>query len=88
MTPLPKTNGEITITMETQISLPMPFLTKSYQLVDNHSIDDNEDGSTFIIWKQTEFARNLFPKYLKHSNFSSFVHQLSTYGFHKVIPDC
>ncbi|KZV50691.1 heat stress transcription factor B-2b [Dorcoceras hygrometricum] len=76
---------------ETSRSLPTPFLTKTYQLVDDPVIDDviswNEDGSTFIVWNQTEFARDLLPKYFKHNNFSSFVRQLNTYGFRKVVPD-
>ncbi|KAK6926266.1 Heat shock factor (HSF)-type, DNA-binding [Dillenia turbinata] len=89
MAPPPETNGEITV--EAQISLPTPFLTKTYQLVDDPSIDDviswNEDGSTFVVWKPTEFARDLLPKCFKHNNFSSFVRQLNTYGFRKVVPD-
>ncbi|KVI10147.1 heat stress transcription factor B-2a-like [Cynara cardunculus var. scolymus] len=72
-------------------SLPTPFLTKTYQLVEDKSIDDvvswNEDGSTFIVWNPTEFAKDLLPKYFKHNNFSSFVRQLNTYGFRKVVPD-
>uniref|UniRef100_A0A5B7C0N4 Putative HSP transcription factor n=1 Tax=Davidia involucrata TaxID=16924 RepID=A0A5B7C0N4_DAVIN len=76
---------------DSQRSLPTPFLTKTYQLVDNSSIDDliswNEDGTTFIIWRPAEFARDLLPKYFKHNNFSSFVRQLNTYGFRKVVPD-
>lgn len=76
---------------ESQRSLPTPFLTKTYQLVDDSSVDDliswNEDGSTFIVWRPAEFARDLLPKYFKHNNFSSFVRQLNTYGFRKVVPD-
>ncbi|KAL3521512.1 hypothetical protein ACH5RR_019661 [Cinchona calisaya] len=72
-------------------SLPTPFLTKTYQLVDDRTNNDviswNEDGSTFIVWNPTEFARDLLPKYFKHNNFSSFVRQLNTYGFRKVVPD-
>ncbi|RRT49997.1 hypothetical protein B296_00018187 [Ensete ventricosum] len=76
---------------EGQRSLPTPFLTKTYQLVDDPSVDDvvswNEDGSTFVVWRPAEFARDLLPKYFKHNNFSSFVRQLNTYGFRKIVPD-
>ncbi|XP_022738315.1 heat stress transcription factor B-2a-like [Durio zibethinus] len=85
-------NGEATTgASESQRSVPTPFLTKTYQLVDDHRIDDviswNDDGSTFIVWNTTVFARDLLPKYFKHNNFSSFVRQLNTYGFRKVVPD-
>ncbi|GER27036.1 heat shock transcription factor [Striga asiatica] len=70
---------------------PTPFLTKTYQLVDDREIDDviswNADGSTFIVWDTAEFAREMLPKYFKHNNFSSFIRQLNTYGFRKVMPD-
>ncbi|KAE8717500.1 Heat stress transcription factor B-2b [Hibiscus syriacus] len=76
---------------ESQRSLPTPFLTKTYQLVDDPSIDEliswNEDGSSFIVWRPAEFACDLLPKYFKHNNFSSFVRQLNTYGFRKVVSD-
>ncbi|XP_047306307.1 heat stress transcription factor B-2a-like [Impatiens glandulifera] len=82
--------GEVTCS-EGPRSIPTPFLTKTYQLVDDKSIDEviswNEDGSSFIVWNQTEFAKDLLPKYFKHNNFSSFVRQLNTYGFRKLVPD-
>jgi heat shock transcription factor len=66
-----------------QRSVPTPFLTKTYQLVDDPAVDDviswNDDGSAFIVWRPAEFARDLLPKYFKHNNFSSFVRQLNTY---------
>ncbi|GMH09417.1 hypothetical protein Nepgr_011258 [Nepenthes gracilis] len=91
MPPLPvEQNGESTAG-DSQRTLPTPFLTKTYQLVEDPSVDEwiswNEDGSSFIVWKPAEFARDLLPKYFKHNNFSSFVRQLNTYGFRKVVPD-
>lgn len=92
MAPPPGENlaGEST-SGDSQRSIPTPFLTKTYQLVDDSSIDDviswNEDGTAFIVWNTTEFARAVLPKYFKHNNFSSFVRQLNTYGFRKIVPD-
>ncbi|KAL5992818.1 Heat shock factor protein hsf24 [Asimina triloba] len=66
-------------------SVPAPFLTKTYQLVEDGSTDDviswSVCGSTFIVWKPAEFAKDLLPKYFKHNNFSSFVRQLNTYMY-------
>ncbi|KAK7279981.1 hypothetical protein RJT34_25043 [Clitoria ternatea] len=90
MAPPVEHNGDSTAG-ESQRSIPTPFLTKTYQLVDDHTIDDviswNDAGSSFIVWNPTVFARDLLPKYFKHNNFSSFVRQLNTYGFRKVVPD-
>ncbi|ERM97305.1 hypothetical protein AMTRI_Chr04g183800 [Amborella trichopoda] len=81
----------IMLSVESHKSVPAPFLTKTYQLVDDPSTDHivswGEDHSTFVVWRPPEFARDLLPNYFKHNNFSSFVRQLNTYGFRKIVPD-
>ncbi|KAI7747307.1 hypothetical protein M8C21_024349 [Ambrosia artemisiifolia] len=75
----------------THRSAPAPFLSKTYSLVDDPTTDDviswNESGTTFVVWKTADFAKDLLPNSFKHNNFSSFVRQLNTYGFRKTVPD-
>ncbi|KAK3029455.1 hypothetical protein RJ639_037740 [Escallonia herrerae] len=81
----------ILLSLDSHKSVPAPFLTKTYQLVDDPSTDHivswGEDDTTFVVWRPPEFARDLLPNYFKHNNFSSFVRQLNTYGFRKIVPD-
>uniref|UniRef100_A0A5B6YM46 Putative Heat Stress Transcription Factor family protein n=1 Tax=Davidia involucrata TaxID=16924 RepID=A0A5B6YM46_DAVIN len=69
-------------------SSPPPFLLKTYMLVEdpatNEVVSWNAEGTGFVVWQPAEFARDLLPTLFKHSNFSSFVRQLNTYGFRKV----
>ncbi|WVY97988.1 hypothetical protein V8G54_030139 [Vigna mungo] len=70
---------------------PPPFLTKTFDVVDdpvtNHVISWSRDGTSFVVWDPHTFSASLLPRYFKHSNFSSFVRQLNTYGFRKIDPD-
>ncbi|KAJ6302803.1 hypothetical protein OIU77_016823 [Salix suchowensis] len=82
---------EMVFTVESQNAVPAPFLSKTYQLVDDpltdHIVSWGDDETTFVVWRPPEFARDLLPNYFKHNNFSSFVRQLNTYGFKKVVAD-
>ncbi|XP_073028666.1 heat stress transcription factor A-4c-like [Primulina eburnea] len=74
----------------TSNSLP-PFLAKTYEMVDDPSTNSlvswSQNNKSFVVPNPPEFARVLLPKFFKHSNFSSFIRQLNTYGFRKVDPE-
>ena len=62
---------------------PPPFLTKTYDMVDDPSINQvvswSPSNNSFVIWDPHTFSTTLLPRYFKHNNFSSFVRQLNTY---------
>lgn len=70
-------------------SNPSPFVRKTYDLVcdsaTNSVVSWSADGKSFVIHKAQEFQRDILPYYFKHNNLCSFVRQLNTYGFHKVV---
>lgn len=63
-------------------SLP-PFLTKTYEMVDDSSSDSivswSDNSKSFIVKNPAEFSKDLLPRFFKHKNFSSFIRQLNTY---------
>nr|KYP50354.1 Heat stress transcription factor A-4c [Cajanus cajan] len=71
-------------------SLP-PFLTKTYEMVDDPSTNSivswSPTNKSFVVWNPPEFSSELLPRFFKHSNFSSFIRQLNTYGFRKIDPE-
>lgn len=45
----------------------------------------SEDGKSFVVLNEDEFANKLIPELFKHNNYASFVRQLNMYGFHKKV---
>ncbi|KAI3854263.1 hypothetical protein MKW98_024686 [Papaver atlanticum] len=88
-----------TSSQSSRMRSPTPFLSKTYELLEEHlgggdSDDDqhkivswNSTGTGFVVWSPQEFSEVLLPKYFKHKNFSSFIRQLNTYGFKKIAPN-
>ncbi|KAF2140682.1 uncharacterized protein K452DRAFT_309798 [Aplosporella prunicola CBS 121167] len=66
-----------------------PFVQKLSSFLDNSNHTDlirwSDDGNSFIVIDEDEFAKTLIPELFKHNNYASFVRQLNMYGFHKKV---
>jgi heat shock transcription factor len=66
-----------------------PFVQKVRSFLEESKNTDlirwSDDGNSFIILDEDEFAKSLIPKLFKHNNYASFVRQLNVYGFHKKV---
>ncbi|GFN86064.1 heat shock factor protein-like, partial [Plakobranchus ocellatus] len=64
------------------------FLIKLWSLVEDPTTDDlihwDTGGTSFHVYDQQRFSREILPLYFKHSNIASFIRQLNMYGFRKV----
>mmetsp|Transcript_39764 Transcript_39764/g.68179 ORF Transcript_39764/g.68179 Transcript_39764/m.68179 type:complete len:397 (+) Transcript_39764:51-1241(+) len=70
---------------------PKPFLVKLFKMVEDPATESIISwlpaGDGLVVHDVEQFVAQLLPQYFKHSNLSSFVRQLNTYGFSKVDPD-
>ncbi|TRZ09141.1 hypothetical protein HGM15179_017968 [Zosterops borbonicus] len=57
------------------------FLTKLWTLVEDPDTDSlicwSPSGSSFHVFDQGQFSKEVLPKYFKHNNMASFVRQLN-----------
>uniref|UniRef100_A0A3P9KLI3 Heat shock transcription factor 1 n=1 Tax=Oryzias latipes TaxID=8090 RepID=A0A3P9KLI3_ORYLA len=65
------------------------FLTKLWTLVEDpetdHLICWSLNGTSFHVFDQCRFSKEVLPKFFKHNNMASFIRQLNMYGFRKVV---
>ncbi|KAL3476469.1 hypothetical protein BJX99DRAFT_258402 [Aspergillus californicus] len=66
-----------------------PFVQKLSSFLDESKNTElirwSDDGNSFIVLDEDEFAKTLIPELFKHNNYASFVRQLNMYGFHKKV---
>lgn len=80
-------NSHRKIGRSSRTKCPAPFLSKTYDLLEEQDLENNNikvvswngEGNGFVVWCPDEFSEFMLPKYFKHNNFSSFIRQLNTY---------
>lgn len=65
------------------------FLTKLWTLVEDPQTNElicwSPSGTSFHVFDQGRFSKEVLPKFFKHNNMASFIRQLNMYGFRKVV---
>ncbi|KAI9687544.1 MAG: stress-responsive transcription factor hsf1 [Bathelium mastoideum] len=66
-----------------------PFVQKLSSFLDESNNTElirwSDDGNSFIVLDEDEFANTLIPELFKSNKYASFVRQLNMYGFHKKV---
>lgn len=66
-----------------------PFLQKAFEIFSEPAFEHicgwGESNDTIFIKDIDAFAKEILPRYFKHSNYSSFTRQLHKYDFHKTV---
>ncbi|GAA5986823.1 hypothetical protein JCM10908_000912 [Rhodotorula pacifica] len=64
------------------------FVHKVWAMLEDPALHDyiawTEDGKSFLVFNPSDFARDVLPRFFKHSNFSSFLRQCNFYNWSKV----
>lgn len=88
----PSSGGEKLVT-SSQANLPpaksqASFVHKVWAMLEDPTLRDyiawSEDGKSFLVYNPSDFAREVLPRFFKHSNFSSFLRQCNFYNWSKV----
>jgi hypothetical protein len=66
---------------------PSPFILKLVQILENedhsHLVSWTSCSGGFVVHRPLEFSSSVLPRYFRHSNYGSFLRQLSFYSFVK-----
>nr|XP_057902471.1 heat shock factor protein-like isoform X2 [Doryrhamphus excisus] len=65
------------------------FLAKLWTLLEDPETDPlicwSPTGTSFHVYDQGRFSKEVLPQFFKHNNMASFIRQLNMYGFRKVV---